>query len=152
MVSFGGSINLNLQKLASYNSELPFQKAFTECELATSIPNYVAKSSTKRVGNVILVDDARHIGQGLALAIRIVELEAPGGGGWTGGKGLALEATLYRDGAIVETIRKSQRTNSHSPMLIKPTTCSILDSNARVLADQITDWVKRKIWALGLED
>lgn len=148
----GGSVSLNLQQLASYDSELPYQKAFTECELATSIPGYVAKSSAQRVGNVILVDEASRIDQGLALAIRVAELDAPGGGGGSGSKALTLEAHLYRDGTVVETFHKSHRSNGHSVGLIQAGTCSILNSNARVLADQMAEWVKRKLWTLGLED
>ena len=63
-----------------------------------------------------------------------------------------MEAQPYCDGAIVETFRNSHCTNGHSVGLIKAGTCSILNSNARVLADQMAEWVKRRRWTLGLED
>lgn len=150
--SFGGSVMLNLQKLAGYSAELPYQKAFTECELATSIPDYVAKAAAKKFDKVALVDEAGQVRQGLALAIQVVELDAPGGGGWSGDKGLTIEGRLYRDGTVVETFRKSHRSKGHSVGLIKASTCSILNSDAQVLANQMVDWVKRKLWTLGLED
>jgi hypothetical protein len=51
---------------------------------------------------------------------------------------------------LVETFRQSRRSKGKSVGLIKVGTCSILDSNARVLADQMADWLKRKLWSLGL--
>ena len=145
-------VAINLQRNASYDPALPYQKAFTECELATSIPNYVAKVSGERVGAVVMVDDASQVGRGLALAVRVAELDAPSGGGWSGSKGLTLEAQLYRDGTLIETFRSSHRARGPSVGWFRRSTCSLLDRNAQVLGDQLAEWVKRKLWALGLED
>lgn len=86
VTSPGDPTGLNLQRLATYDSDRAYQKAFTECELATSVPAHVAASAARHFSHVVLVEEAGHAGQGLALAVRVTALDAPSGGGWSGGR------------------------------------------------------------------
>jgi hypothetical protein len=146
------AVELHLQKLATYDQTLPFQEAFKECGLAANIPRDVMTAAAKHFSSILLVDDAAAVKTGLAAAIRVTGLEAPGGGGWTGEKMLAVEMTLYRDGKPVGKFRNSRRSKGHSVGLLKAGNCSILNSNAEALSRQITSWLDGQIWSLGLKN
>jgi hypothetical protein len=151
-VSGAGGIELRLQKLASYDAALPFQEAYQECGLAANIPAAVTTAATGYFSNITIVDDATKVETGLAAAIRVAGLEAPGGGAWTGAKQLAIEVTLYRNGTRVDQFRKSHRSKGHSVGLFKAGNCSILNDNAKALSRQAAYWLKDQLWTLGLED
>jgi hypothetical protein len=150
--SSASTVDLRLQKLATYDATLPFQEAFKECDLATVVPADIMASATKYFSRITLVDDAAKVETGLAAAIRVTGLEAPGGGGWTGSKQLTIEIELYRDGKFVEKFQKSHSSKGHSVGLLKAGTCSILNANTKTLSRQAADWLKSKLWSLGLED
>ncbi len=107
----------------------------TECALQTNLPEYVRDASRDRVEIVY----GKRPRRGTVLELRIEDVRAPGGGPFSGPRGMVVAAELWERGRLVATARTKRRT-SRTPF--SGGNCAQLNRVARAIGGDVARWLE----------
>lgn len=111
-----------------------------ECRLPDKLQKFITEFSAAR--NITIepsngpVDDA----SGKVLEVRITDMYAPGGGAFSGGKAVTIEADLTRNGESLGSLR-ARRISSGGAFAVFKGTCDILGRDVRTLGEDISKFL-----------
>jgi hypothetical protein len=132
---------------------VPFQEGLNvsnavlnECELERKLSKFLVKETKRRYNKVIAIPAVTAETPGHVLDIHITQVLAPGGGKWSGPKVVATQGTLYDNGKVLGTFAAKRHTTKGRH------TCGMLEQNARAIAEDIADWMKKPTMDAKLGD
>lgn len=117
-----------------------------ECELERKLAKYLASEAKGPYGKIIMQPTVSAQTPGQALDIHITQILAPGGGKWSGPKSVTTEGTLYNNGQVLGTFTATRYTHKGKH------TCRMLQNDAKAIAEDIGDWLKKPTMGAKLGD
>lgn len=137
---------LTVHAIAPYTAlAVPKTAVRKECRLEQNLPVQMRDAADGLFGKVVLADKVSETTPGAALELKIVGIDAPSGGPYTGGKAVVVMAVLRRDGRVVAlyTItRWSSDKITTGVVYIGPQgTCGVLDRLTKEVADTAAQWL-----------
>lgn len=141
---------LNVQKMASYDKNLSVPQAVkTECMLESKIPEFVEAAAKGQFDSVNLVNQVPNGGKNLTM--KIVGINATGGGAWSGPKSVTIEGKLHDKGKVVGTFKATRYSGGGAFGAYKGT-CSILNRCAKTLGEDVARWLQDPVDGARLGD
>lgn len=90
--------------------------------------------------NVTLVDSLSDVETSHVLDVAITHVHAPSGGGYSGAKWMAVDATLRKDGNVVGTAQ-SKRFSTGGMFSAYKSTCAIVGRCAKTIGQDLAGWL-----------
>jgi hypothetical protein len=108
-----------------------------ECGLDVRLPAYI-ESEAKRGLEIVLTKDSLDDAAGKVLDLTITHVFAPGGGGYSGAKNVAVQGELREQGRVIGSFKATRR----ALFGMTPGTCSMLKRVAKALGEDIAGWLR----------
>lgn len=137
---------LTVHAIAPYTAlAVPKTAVRNECRLEQNLPVQMRDAADGLFGKVVLVDKASETTPGAELELKIVGIDASGGGPYTGGKAIVVMAVLRRDGRVVAlhtfTSWSSDKINTGMVYIGPQGTCGVLNRLTKNVAGMATKWL-----------
>ncbi|WP_049721236.1 hypothetical protein [Gilvimarinus polysaccharolyticus] len=124
-----------------FSSDLDVRKEIRdECQLGTKMSGFLQTYVGKRGYTVTTYTQGEAAPKGLVLNVEIDNVQAPGGGAWSGSKSVGASGTLTDNGKEIGSFR-GQRTTSGGAFGAFKGTCSFLGRDVKSLAADISKWM-----------
>ena len=140
-VTMADTINIAQSTPFSANANVP-PKVKSECNLQTKLPGFIQTYAGKKGMEINLV--AQPVSSGSAgrnLVLEISNVNAPGGGAWSGPKSVAVVGKLYQNGQLIGDFHGSRYTTGGAFGGFKGT-CSLVGRCVKSLGKDISKWLK----------
>ena len=108
-----------------------------ECKIQERLPKYI-KSYAKKHTEVVLTTEPLESLQGKVLHLEFEHVFAPGGGGYSGAKSVAVVGELKEDGEVIASLTADRA----ALFGMVPGTCSMLKRVAKKLGQDIGKWLE----------
>lgn len=113
-----------------------------ECKLQTKVPEFAKRFAAEHQVNIQLVDDLDNTNIPRKVDVQIVKVDAPGGGGWSGGDmWMRVKATLYENGEK-QAVAHIKRETSGGMYEEFKSTCAIIGRCTEAIGDDLARWLK----------
>lgn len=112
------------------------QSVMNECKFETRLPAYI-KSAAKKKVDVVLSTKPLEEALGKVLFLEITNVNAAGGGGYSGSKSATVSGELKENGEVIGSVMVRRR----ALIGIMPGTCSMLKRVAKKMGSDIAAWL-----------
>ncbi len=112
------------------------QSVMNECKFETRLPAYIKKAAKKKVDVVLSTKPLEEV-LGKVLFLEITNVNAAGGGGYSGSKSATVSGELKENGELIGSVTVRRRTL----IGMMPGTCSMLKRVAKKMGSDIAGWL-----------
>ncbi|WP_067561476.1 hypothetical protein [Halofilum ochraceum] len=111
-----------------------------ECRLQDKLQQFITEFSAARNIEIVPSNGPVNGTSGKVLDVRITDIYAPGGGAFSGGKAVTIEADLTENGASLGSLR-ARRISGGGAFAVFKGTCDILGRDVRTLGEDISKFL-----------
>lgn len=111
-----------------------------ECRLQDKLQQFITEFSAARNITIEPSNGSASGASGKLLEVRITDVYAPGGGAYSGGKAVTIEADLTENGASLGSLR-ARRISGGGAFAVFKGTCDILGRDVRTLGEDISKFL-----------
>jgi hypothetical protein len=137
-----GADEIRIQSSTPYAESAHVRDAVkAECQLDTKLPDFIREYASANGTEVKLEQGALDTKKGKVLMLEITEVNAAGGGAWSGAKSMSVAGKLYDGGKQVGDFTAMRYSGGGFFGGYKGT-CSIVGRCSKTLGKDIADWLK----------